>query len=471
MPDKKTYTTDLSINVGVDASQFEKFKKRTDKWISAFNLEDTIKKQLIESTSQTWKRRQEFDKILEVRNKLNDLLKDTSINEEARVQATEQSVEANKDLLDILKKQKDVGLIDDREFIERKREIGLSDKDTYNKELVEYFKSQQNKGIKISREDLRYLEKLLGDGRDSRGNEEDYKSFLKEIKELLKKEESNEDKSSVKDKIKWFLGGDEGNFFKDLKENFIDTFGPKSTLAETLTDGLKSVIDSITNFVEDMFKEAFKRMENMASFNLGLSNKYNENAISYLENWGLTGSNAYAMQEALDSVGMSDVEDLFLAQAYGMTEVLEEFKEQFKYFKEEYENSNEEMLLTYQQFQKDRSDFKEHFQHELIDFFTDNKSLITDTLNLLLDTMPLLLNVTKAILTAISWFLPNSIDETTKQASDIYESYGDVNNSQFIDSHDITNYTINGVTPSQLNDLKRSMNKGNINYYNSKAVR
>lgn len=404
MAQRKTYTTDLQINVSTKTSQFEKFKKSTDKWISNFNLDDTIKKQLSDAALQTKKWQLEFQNILDLRDKLNNILKNNNLSDEARVKANEQIVEANKELVELLEKQKEAGVLSEREIKKGERSIEGDEKE---------------------------------------------ESFLSE-----------------------FVKGDEGSFGKSLKAAALDTFGPKSSLAETVVDGFKKIIDSIVSFVTDMIKEAFEKMEDMASFNLGLTNKYNEDAISYFENWGLTGANAYAMQQALASVGMNDVEDLFMAQGYGMTEVLEEFKTQFEYFKNEYETTDEEMLLTYQQFQKDWNDFKQHFQQEIITFFSNNKKLLTDTLNTLIDILPSLLEITKGILSAIGWLLPHSIGETTQQAADIYESIGAVsNNSQIVDSHDVTNYTFNGITQSQLNEIKSSMNKGNIEYYNSKAVR
>lgn len=424
MPDKKTYSTVLNIDVNPNTSLFDKFKKNTDKWISAFNLDDTIKQQLIEVTSQTWKWEQEFQKLLELRDKLKDVLKDTSLSEEARVKTTEKLVDANKELTELLEKQRKSGTLSDKEILEKEHDIGVID----------------DKEYKDKKWELRQKE---------RGDDD---SFLGTFKDFIK--------------------GDKGSFGKSLKSAALSTFGPAGSLASTVVDGFKKIIDTIASFISDMIKEAFQRMEDMASFNLGLTNKYNEEALSYFENLGLTGGDAYAMQEALKSVGMSDVEDLFKAQSYGMSEVLEEFKTQFEYFKNEYENTDEEMLLTYQQFQKDWNDFKNHFQQSIITFFSNNKELLTDVLNTLIDILPSLLDLTKGILEAIKFLLPHSIGETTKQASDIYESYEAVNNnSQIVDSHDVTNYTFNGMTQSQMNKIKSLINKGNVEYYNSKAMR
>lgn len=423
MPDKKTYSTVLNIDINPNTSLFEKFKKNTDKWISAFNLEDTVKQQLIEATSQTWKWEQEFQKLLDLRDKLKEILKDTSLSEEARTKTTEKLVEANKELVELLEKQRKSGTLSEKDVLEKEHDVGVIG-------------------------DKEYREKRLA----------------------LNQKESDDD--SFLGTFKDFIKGDKGSFGKSLKSAAISTFGPNGSLADTIVGGFKDIISSIASFVADMIKEAFERMEDMASFNLGLTNKYNESALSYFENWGLTGADAYAMQEALKSVGMDDVEDLFMAQSYGMNEVLEEFKTQFEYFKNEYENTDEEMLLTYQQFQKDWNDFKNHFQQEIITFFSNNKDLLTDVLNTLIDILPSLLDLTKGILEAIKFLLPHSVGETTKQASDIYESYEAVsNNSQIVDSHDITNYTFNGMTQSQMNEIKSSINKGNVEYYNSKAMR
>lgn len=408
MAQKETYYTNLQVDVTTKTSQFEKFKKSTDKWINNLNLDNTIKKQLRDVTLQTKKWELEFQNILDLREKLNNVLKNNNLSDKARVKVNEQLVEANRELVDLFEKQKEAGVLSDSEI---------------------------NEGEKVIKKDEKPVEK------------ED--SFLSE-----------------------FIKGDEGSFGKSLKAAALDTFGPKSSLAETVIGGFKNILDSIVSFVTDIIKKAFEKMEDMASFNLGLTNKYNEDAISYFENWGLTGANAYAMQQALESVGMDDVEDLFMAQGYGMTEVLEEFKKQFEYFKNEYETTDEEMILTYQQFQKDWNDFKQHFQQEIINFFSNNKELLTDTLNTLIDILPSLLEVTKGILNAVGRLLPHSVGETTQQAADIYESIGAVsNNSQIVDSHAVTNYTFNGITQSQLNEIKSSINKGNIEYYNSKAVR
>lgn len=421
--DRDTYTQDIVFNLKIDSSKFDKFKKTTESWLKTFNLDDTVNKQLLEATSQTWKWEQEFNKLLEVRDKLSEVLKNNNLNEEARLKTTEQIKEADKELLDILEKQKKAGVIDDKEYLKRQNEAGfISDK-----EYIEQRKKLQT--------------------------------------------DEDEDKSE-KESLDWFLKGDKGSLGKSLKDAVKDTFGPRSSLVETIVSGFKNIISSIANFVVDMIKDAFERIEDMASFNIGLTNKFNEEALSYFEEWGLTGSDAYAMQEALKSVGMSNVEDLFTAQGYGMEGVLEEFKTQFEYFKTEYENTDEQMVLTYQQFQKDWSDFKAHFQQEIITFFSNNKTLLTDTLNTLIEILPSLLDLTKGILGVLKWLLPHSVGETTQNASDIYESYGAVTNtSQIIDSHNITNYTFNGMNQNQLNSVKNEINKGNVEYYNGKAVR
>lgn len=305
-----------------------------------------------------------------------------------------------------------------------------------------------------------------------RGKSNELQNQLKEVNGQLDEKglsDYGSDKFSFKEKISDFIKGDEGSFGQSLKSAAWSTFGPKSDLATTIVSGFKKVLDTVVSFVWDNIKEAFKNLKEMASYNLSTTKTFNTSAVELMEEWGLVGDQAYAVSEGLKQSGLSSIDDLFKAQSYGMQGVVEEFQENYERSLEEYNNTDQELITKYEQFQDEWKDFKDTFQKDLLEFFSNNKSLITDTLNTLINILPGLLTVTKAILNAIGWLLPGNSLSTTRTASDIYESYGArSNNSQYSTTN--STYNFNGITNEQMNNIKSGMNKGNVNYYYRKAI-
>lgn len=410
----KTYTQGVIVPVLLQAETrqvIDSFKKISEDFSNIGFTKDTLD-ELNEATKQSLILKETYKSGIDILDETNEALRNQNLTEETRNVLLQKRIQLQNELLSNLQEQKKAGAISEDELEESEEAI----KKDFN------FNKTKKEGV-------------------------------------------------FSEWTKSFINGSEGNFGDSLKSAVLSTFGPSGSIADIIVKGVKNVMDKIVNFVQSMIKEAIQKIKSMMTYNLTTTTQYDSDAVSYLEDYGLTGASAYGVKNALNDVGMSSLEDLFKAQAYGMTEVVKRFQERYEFYSNQFNTTSTELSEMYQKFDDEWSDFKNDFQQELIVFFSNNKSLITSTLKLLIDTLPTLLQVVSGILSAITWFTgANNTSTNTKSASDIYNSYGaSTNNSSYQST--TNNYTFNGMTQNQLNTLKSSINKGNTQYYNAKAVR
>lgn len=412
----KTFTQGVIVPVLLQAETrqvMESFKKISKDFSNLGFTKDTLN-ELEDATKQSLILKESYEQGVDILKETSESLKNQNLSEETRNVLLEKRIQLQNELLDNLKEQQKAGVISKDELKENTEDINdiISD-DSEKKKKPSIFKEDFNK----------------------------------------------------------FINGDEGNFGDSLKSAVLQTFGPKGALADIIVRGAKKVMDKVVDFVKSMITEAISKIKQTMTYNLSTTTQYDSEAISLLEDYGLTGSSAYAVKNALSDVGMSSLEDLFKAQAYGMTETIKRFQEKYEFYSNQFNTTSSELSEMYQKFDDEWSDFKNEFQQELIVFFSNNKSLITNTLQLLINTLPTLLQCVSGILSAITWFTgANNNSNNTSTASDIYNSYGASQNSSYQTTTN-NSYTFNGMTQNQLNTLKSAINKGNTQYYNAKAVR
>lgn len=183
-------------------------------------------------------------------------------------------------------------------------------------------------------------------------------------------------------------------------------------------------LKTFKNFVEDALKE----LEEMASWNIADSTKYNSKASEMYMNYGLQGADAYAMNKALEATGIDNIETYLTDPIVrGNQTLLNAFNEQYEIAKEQYENDIE-TAKEYQEFQKELDLFKQELQKSLIDFFMENKDTIMSILNFLMKAMQWLVDLVGEI---VEFFGGDTMKDRSNEQrqSDMNELLGVTNNS------------------------------------------
>lgn len=209
-------------------------------------------------------------------------------------------------------------------------------------------------------------------------------------------------------------------------------------LSEKLFD---NIYNTAKDFFEDVYSDAKSMLNDIASFDLENSKRFNQEAISLAINWGLTGAEAYAAEQAAEFVGYEDFSDL-VSNLWAMNDVQkEEFEKMYDIYYKSYEQ-NQELALSYQEFNTEWKAFKDELAISFMTWFSENK----DTIKMLLSgTVDLL----KSILDAVSYVVnlfggissERTISERAASAADIISSYTTSNMNNIQIKNDIT---ING---------------------------
>lgn len=197
----------------------------------------------------------------------------------------------------------------------------------------------------------------------------DSKESRKVIKELEKENKEYEDVISGK---KDESGKIQPSYYSNqLKYAFED-------LSKEVKKIVKDSLEDLVNGVIDLAKDAFKEMSKMASYDLTNTTVFNETAWNTAMNYGLTGAQGYAFNEAMSAIGVSGIEDLQIAM---MSPGLQEkFEEYFNLYEREYEE-NKELAQATQEFQTEWKDFKREVMFDLMTFFSNNKEVIMGAMN------------------------------------------------------------------------------------------
>ena len=229
---------------------------------------------------------------------------------------------------------------------------------------------------------------------------------------------------------------------------------------------MTSSIEEFKNKALATFKQfvsdALEELEEMASWDITGSTKYNKAASDMYMNYGLQGADAYAMSKALKATGIDDMETYLTdPMVRGNQALLDAFDEQYDIAKQQYEEDFE-VAKAYQEFQKEFDIFKKELQKSLIDFFMANKDTIMNILNFLMQSMEWLVKLVGDI---VSIFGGSTQERTNEQRqAAMNELLGVTNNSNTTNNKQTTvnvSNTYNGVGKTDQSFLQ---NSGQLTY-------
>lgn len=222
--------------------------------------------------------------------------------------------------------------------------------------------------------------------------------------------ENEKFKGDRKDLWKGFGGDLAEQLFSPLKDaDLPDDFDELSAKSKVLLYSFKSVSDSavdlagtIKDKVIDTRKNLWKNgkaiVEDMATYNLSSSNRYNSSAWDLAEQTGLTGANLYGLQQALNKQGFGSYED-YLSNQYRLSDsARSEMQEEMSKAATEWNKLNDSgYFKKVQEFDEQWADFKRDLQYAFIDFFIGNKDIIEGALQTAIDVLPSILSAINAI--------------------------------------------------------------------------
>lgn len=202
-------------------------------------------------------------------------------------------------------------------------------------------------------------------------------------------------------------------------------------------------------FLSDMLKGALEMMDEIASYNLETSTKFNKEAVDLATSYGLVGGEAYGTQQAAKQLGFSGVDEL-IDNMWAMNDKqIERFTDLQEQYKKSYEEDME-MAQAYQQFETEWADFKKEFQRDLLSWFSDNKDTIKAVLEGLMDFMKVVLDILGAIADAFGTGHERSSTERAGATSDIINSYKNNTNNNVSVSNTFNVSGNSGQTNAQL---------------------
>lgn len=296
------------------------------------------------------------------------------------------------------------------------------------------------------------------------GNEDseilnELKKELEDIKEeaekLGLKEDDNGDyqRRSSKNKDEDQATDDEeeqsdfGSGWKDAKQSWAAehtaaVYGKKAfdKMADSIENFKDKALETLKKFAEDALEE----LEEMASWDVFGSTKYNKDASEMYMSYGLQGADAYAMNKALEATGIDDIETYLTdPMVRGNQALLDAFDEQYEIAKKQYKEDLE-IAKAYQEFQREFDVFKRELKKSLIDFFMDNKDTIMTILKFLMKSMQFLVDLVGDI---VSFFGGNTAKDRNdeQRQSDMNELLGVTNNSTISYDNRSNNVNVNNT--------------------------
>lgn len=284
---------------------------------------------------------------------------------------------------------------------------------------------------------------------------------LRELKaELNELEDSDEDDGEyIEDKKDSFSGG--------FKEAFDEWKNETVSLSDVGRKAFESMSNAISNFgrkalesIKSFVSDAIESIKEMAKWNISQSSTYNPEAVSLYMETGLKGSDAYAMQTALESQNFSSMQDFYEAMPFMTKQQLDYMQETLTIAKENYENSIDDSM-KFEEFSKEYDLFKKELQSEFIEFFTENSATIKAFLELGIKAMEFTVKFFGWIMSRFSEGSERTDSERKQAIADILNvsssSLTNANNSKTVNMSN----TYNGVSKA---DQSWLANVGQMTY-------
>ena len=269
---------------------------------------------------------------------------------------------------------------------------------------------------------------------------------LNYVREQIKRQTS--DKGAIEDAIKTVSASeatseniatlkklreklDELNTTKTAK-NVLDSKNKvKSEITSFFVNTFKDIASKVGDFFLNEMKAAIEELQSIASYDLTTSSTYSSNAWSMLKEYGVTGSDAYALQKSMSDIGVSSQDELM--EALMQPNVANRFAERMAYWQDNYSDAQEtgkainDFILEWQ-------DFKEELMMDFVDWFADNKDSIKTALKF---GITVLEGLAKIIGDIVAFFV-GTTDSSTVSASDIVQNYSTVSSNTTNNKVDIT---------------------------------
>lgn len=219
-----------------------------------------------------------------------------------------------------------------------------------------------------------------------------------------------------------------------------------SPIGKTLATGFTSALKG-DNFLKSMFKTsidefakivnaALDELDNMLEFSQLSSAKTREYAFGY----GMSSSQAYGFEKAMNLVGLSSEEDLW----YMNPQEQRQFYEAMTKYSERYSQLYDQGFFeTLQEYQYEMEEFKLDMQLEVIEFFMNNKDTIMTVLKFLM-------SAGEFIVQALGWivdFFNMNERSSSQRAADTMD---------IINSHSTTNKQTNVKIDNTFNNVASS---------------
>ena len=239
--------------------------------------------------------------------------------------------------------------------------------------------------IKVDTSELKELKKQL-----DALQQEKLEIATKELLELDASDPQNIEKiNELREAIDKFTNEVKDVETKDIFKDF------KKSLKKIQED----IVDAAKEFFKDIFENALKRIQEMASYDLSNSRIINQEAREQALMYGISdAAQNYALSQAMEDIGATSQEDLMM-----MNQPQRElFAERIGYYTQKYNDlANKDFFKTIQEFTQEWKNFKIDMEFALIDLFMQNKDLIIDVMNQGIEFMQTTLVVMNAILSVM----------------------------------------------------------------------
>lgn len=280
--------------------------------------------------------------------------------------------------------------------------------------------------------------KLAGDTKQVEAFKQQLDTLQKQKDRLEGISENDQVKKSKKEVMKDLSESMKSDFtdkIKDFGKSFMSSF--KNVMSDFLLG-----LDDISTLIND----AVSKIQEMVSYNLSDTTTFSQDAVSMYENYGLTGAQAYAMQQALESVGFNDMNQYLSNIQYVNDEMREKMQSIYQISESEYENSLE-LSKEYQNYQDEMTLLKNELQQSIISFIVDNKDIIKTYFSMMI-------GMAQGILSFVNFLAGN---RQTTSTSDILnlKSSGSTSNTTSTTNLNIDN-TFNGISQTDQSWLSRT---------------
>lgn len=185
------------------------------------------------------------------------------------------------------------------------------------------------------------------------------------------------------------------SFGKGIKEAYNEMVDPSKQggrLANAMTNKLQQVLNKALEGLKKIFTDSLDEFNSIIGYSKLSNARTRELAFGY----GLSGSQAYGFDKALELLGLSESDLPFMS-----AQEQAKFTEYFNKYTEKYNKLYDSGFFEdYIEYQYEMADFRQELQTEVIQFFMDNKDVIRDG-------MLAIMQLAKFTIQALGWLVQN----------------------------------------------------------------